>query len=450
MLKLLMRRAEIPAEREAAFVSLISALSDRWKPLVRPLRESQAGILGASSSPLNWGAEHTEDLFSSRRTELIDGEVFVFDSALVVMTVARNTRGARVKFVPTSDGGLERVLDESAELILRVSVVSVSEENATEYLDEIGALCLEHFEIAPVDFHYKNSSFDALRSEALIEEVPSEEKYVAASLVLSDAHARSTAIAIKSSRGLLKADALKRVPVDPEQAPNVLDALHTAGIISTEMVVVCGTSGNQVARLDDDAANLDALSNLGLRCACGKPINEEVAQELYSVSPMGIVLLNKSRWMSVLVRDRLQALGVPNHYILLECQLGSDEIDCIALISGELTIFELKDKEFSIGNAYSFGAKMGITSPSHAVIVTTDSVSEDVKSHFSRTQAGEERRVSSNSHQIHYVEGGEFLKQLDTFVSSVFEKDAQVILDDVLKLATARASSVVGALKARA
>ena len=53
--------------------------------------------------------------------------------------------------------------------------------------------------------------------------------------------------------------------------------------------------------------------------------------------------------------------------VLVEQSVGGDEIDCVANISGELTLFELKDKEFNLGN--------------------------DAKEHFTRArQAGKSRR----------------------------------------------------------
>jgi hypothetical protein len=72
-----------------------------------------------------------------------------------------------------------------------------------------------------------------------------------------------------------------------------------------------------------------------------------------------------------LLLEELQKVGVSFDQTLTEQQVGGDEVDCLANISGELVFFELKDKDFSLGNAYSFGAKMGIIRPEHSVIFST-------------------------------------------------------------------------------
>ena len=74
--------------------------------------------------------------------------------------------------------------------------------------------------------------------------------------------------------------------------------------------------------------------------------------------------------MSVLLIQAIHSLGINYEAMLIEQKSGGDEMDCFADISGELCLFELKDKEFSLGNAYSFGAKVGIHKPAHAIIVT--------------------------------------------------------------------------------
>lgn len=72
--------------------------------------------------------------------------------------------------------------------------------------------------------------------------------------------------------------------------------------------------------------------------------------------------------MAVLLLEELRQVGIPHDHILFEQQIGGDELDVIVNISEELVLFELKGKEFSLGNAYSFGSKIGIVRPNHSVI----------------------------------------------------------------------------------
>ena len=72
-----------------------------------------------------------------------------------------------------------------------------------------------------------------------------------------------------------------------------------------------------------------------------------------------------------------------------------------------LIMFELKDNEFSMGHAYSFGARLAINKPEYAIIVATKGVAPDVRHHFERIQP--EARII-------YIEG---LDDLQPAVASV-------------------------------
>lgn len=63
--------------------------------------------------------------------------------------------------------------------------------------------------------------------------------------------------------------------------------------------------------------------------------------------------------MSVLLIETLNSLGIPYDAMLVWQKSNGDEMDCFADVSGEVCLFELEDKEFSLGNAYSFGGEGG-------------------------------------------------------------------------------------------
>ena len=43
----------------------------------------------------------------------------------------------------------------------------------------------------------------------------------------------------------------------------------------------------------------------------------------------------------------------------------------------------LKDREFNLGGAYSFGAKIGIIGPAYPVIISREKIGGDAKEHLS-------------------------------------------------------------------
>ncbi|MGB4682418.1 MAG: hypothetical protein WBH65_07885, partial [Dethiobacteria bacterium] len=100
--------------------------------------------------------------------------------------------------------------------------------------------------------------------------------------------------------------------------------------------------------------------------------------------PVDLAYNKQSNWMAVLLLEELRQVGIPHDHILFEQQIGGDELDVIVNISEELVLFELKGKEFSLGNAYSFGSKIGIVRPNHSVIFTIDYVGGDARGHFER------------------------------------------------------------------
>jgi hypothetical protein len=148
-------------------------------------------------------------------------------------------------------------------------------------------------------------------------------------------------------------------------------------------------------------------------------------------------LLDKSRWLSVLVCQELTERGVSADKILLEHTAGGDEVDCLADIFGSLVLFELKDKPFNLGNAYSFGAKIPIFQPDYPVVLTTEYVGGDAKEHFARSREPSRRgsrydRDNAGS-SVLYIEGLDTLPAaLDGLISSIQRHRASRLIKDAL------------------
>ncbi len=242
-------------------------------------------------------------------------------------------------------------------------------------------------------------------------------------------------------------------PEAKAKTDELTDALKHEGLVDSEIVVVCAKTQAQVAR----APSRDALTELSARsikCACGRPIADERTEEALAITDLGRSLLDKARWLTILLVQELEAVGVPRDAILVEQTVGGDEFDCLANVSGELALFELKDKEFNLGSAYSFGAKIGIIRPDHPVIVTTEKVGGDAKEHFVRAKAARDSRdyddypESRAPSDITYIEGVECLEGgVRDFVSKVYRGDAMRSLNRVLPLSSLNGFYVLNALE---
>ncbi len=221
---------------------------------------------------------------------------------------------------------------------------------------------------------FESSRFNELRDEGRAPPTPPSVKESEAARALSDRSTRSLAQAIKTSGGLLVSDLAKQLPQEARNQTDIIRrTLESTGLIDAELVIICKKTQSQVARVPSRGA-LQQMSEQGLRCACGRRVSDESVEEAVATTDLGRVLLDGSRWLTLRLLDELQRIGVPLHDTLIEQQVGGDEVDCLAVVSGELVFFELKDKDFNLGNAYSFGAKMGILRPDHAVILSTQKV----------------------------------------------------------------------------
>lgn len=444
-----MRRAEgIASDAVPAFQSVLDELSTDWPPLIERVRQLQAESFGLTKGELRWGARRQVRTFGDEE-DLTSGEVFIVPDGLVVLSLRDEESGDRIRFRQDADGTIVPILAESKTV--RLTASALTHGNPTDLFDAIQRAVGAAMSVTLDEHRFTNERFESLRHEVVSEDLPNSPDARRAAHTLLERNARSLAVAIKSSRGLLVGDAGRHLAEGADSAP-VLARLVAAGLATMEVVVVCTASGQQVARVPDKGS-LTKLARAGLRCACGNAIDQESPSDLYSITDVGTLLLDKSRWMSVLVRERLEQLGVPSEDILLECQLGGDEIDCLALVSGEIALFELKDKEFSVGNAYSFGAKMSVVRPKHAVIVTTEFVSGQVKDHFSRTNTVEPARMrlgrESETLPVHYIEGSEFLNGLDPIVGKIYSEYGRRLVDEALALGVARGESLIDALQAQ-
>ncbi len=441
-----MYSAELPPNSHGAFGVLKTRLGAGLRALLEGTRQAQAQILGISPDDLKRGSR------SQERGRLIDGEVYT-DGATIILFSLREVAGARVAVIRRP--GAPAPKREAPTLQLMVCAIGQTWDS--DPLQQAVRLAHDVFGVAPTPYSYPSDRFDELKAEGRESPAPPTPEELRAATQLCDKWSRQLAIAIKTAGGLLVRDLSKQLP--PE-ARNRVDELTTglkaAQLVDSEIVVVCAKTQSQMARAPSRDA-LERLSATGIKCACGRPLADERTEEALGVTDLGRALLDKARWLTVLLVQELEALGVHRDAILVEQNVGGDELDCLANISGELALFELKDKEFNLGNAYSFGAKIGIIRPKHPVIVTTEHVGNDAKEHFVRARVARGPRetefadfdLAENSEptEITYIEGVANLSSgLRSLVGEIYRTDAINLLNRVLPLASLNGSQIVAAV----
>jgi len=439
MLLLDLRRAEAAPEAAATFDAFVPNVPSQFSPLLWPTRDLQATILRLSPGELQQTAAQPFDpVVRPHRTVIIRGEIFTTGTSLVLLELAVNPNDWRL--VRTPEGIRQERTNIAPTLWLRF----LTAEPNWEPLEHFERLVNEAFGVVLERYRLPNERFQELKAEGRASPPPVSEAELRRARLLADRATRTLAIAIKSSGGLLVGDLGRQLPdAERPRLSTRQDALLREELVCREVVVVCKKTQQQTARVP----SLDALRDVderGLRCACGRRITDERVEEALTITDAGRTLLDGSRWFSHLMVEQLLRLGIDRESILLEQQEGGDEIDCLANIGGELTLFELKDKEFSLGNAYSFGAKIGINRPQHSVVVTSETVGNDAKEHFQRAEAGErtQRRrydfeiygaVSPTPWGIRYIEGlNNFEKGIEDLVSAVYRDGAVELIRGIM------------------
>lgn len=205
--------------------------------------------------------------------------------------------------------------------------------------------------------------------------------------VLRDDLTRNLSITVKSSGGILATDLIRKSGTKANDVEVFFDEMSRNNLLAREYVVICSKSSNQINKVDSKE-KIDKMAELGILCSCGRPIQNEKIQELYSPTPLLRRMLDQSYWMTAKLVSTLKGLNISENRILLNLQEGAEEVDAFADIDGSLLMFELKDNEFSMGHAYPFSGRIGLYRPEYAIIVSTKGISPDVREYFSRVKPG--------------------------------------------------------------
>jgi len=261
-----------------------------------------------------------------------------------------------------------------------------------------------------------NEKFSALSSKGSFQKVDLgvQQRNGAELLLQKDFWKLSTAV--KASGGMLLKN-FEQINGGSEQVSRLVEA----GMLRKEHVVVCKNTSALMNRIPSIDV-LAALDSQGVRCgSCGRRLSEERCDEFLSPTDLSKELLDHSRWMAVLLADRLRALGIEEDRILLEFREGSEEVDSFVDIDSQLLMVDLKDKEFSMGHAYALSARIALYKPDQVLIVTSDRVAPDVKSYFEQVKP--EARLT-------YVEGlSNLAVELNTSANIARSEKATTILE---------------------
>lgn len=201
----------------------------------------------------------------------------------------------------------------------------------------------------------------------------SEEELRAARMLIG-AEARSFLLQLSQVGKLRAADA--KLP------PELIEQLLSEHLLSKEYLVLCRKDSRtlcQVATMGD----LTVASGGKLVCAtCGRKFSDELVHEIFASTDEGRQLITSSRWMTIWLTDLLIQAGLSKEEIAWSVTAGEDEIDIMTDELGLRIIFELKDREFGLGDAYPFAYRLDRYNGNLGIVVSTDKVAQEAEKFF--------------------------------------------------------------------
>src|SRR5436853_349959 len=180
-----------------------------------------------------------------------------------------------------------------------------------------------------------------------------------------------------------------------------LGELRTLGLIQSEYVIVCSRTGNAVLRTDDPN-KLQKMAPDWMKCACGRPLNEERVDQVIVPTDRATALNDKGRWMTTLATAILPKLGISREQVIIDA--SPQGTDIVLDLSGDLVLVVLKDHEFNLADAYAFNAKVSRIKAAEGVIVSNEGLSGDAKK-LVQEELGPQRARITDPVRITFVEG---------------------------------------------
>jgi hypothetical protein len=165
-------------------------------------------------------------------------------------------------------------------------------------------------------------------------------------------------------------------------------------LIRKEYIVTCRQDSRTLCSVPDEKD----IGNYMLCTTCGRNFKDELIQEIYALTADTKKLINGSHWMTIWITNLLDNSGISKEKIKWNAAAGDDELDIIAEIQGMNVFFELKDRQFGLGDAYPFGFRLERYGGEMGVVLTMDKVAAEAQKFF-------EEQSTRRAGRIEYLEG---------------------------------------------
>jgi hypothetical protein len=179
---------------------------------------------------------------------------------------------------------------------------------------------------------------------------------------------------------------------------NVTKPLLEGGLLRREYLVICKQDSHTIASVQERTEFSTGGGEKFSCTVCGRPFKDELVQEILALSDLGKKLLTGSRWLTILVTEILLSAGISKESIRWNPAAGEDELDIMTDALGPRVFFELKDREFGLGDAYPFAFRVSRYGGTFGAVVTTERVADEAKKFF-------EEQAPNMPARIEFIEG---------------------------------------------
>lgn len=199
--------------------------------------------------------------------------------------------------------------------------------------------------------------------------------------VLSEEDARDAALIVDRERRefmLRLAQLGKARSVDAQvDIEASISSLLENELVRKEFLVLCRKDSRTLCTVET-REELEGDSGQKFKCSvCGRSFSAELIEEIFALTARGRKMLTSSHWMTIWVTSILVECGIPLEQIKWGATAGEDEIDIVAEIQGQSIFFELKDREFGLGDTYPFTARVQRYGARAGVIISMDDIAEE-------------------------------------------------------------------------
>lgn len=161
--------------------------------------------------------------------------------------------------------------------------------------------------------------------------------------------------------------------------PHVVQGLIDLKMITQEYLLLCRQDQHIICVLSSEKDLKDQKTN-SLRCGlCNRLFDDEHISTIYTLTPQGKKMLDKSLWMQIWITELLRNSGMQNANIKWGLEKNGEELDIMIQILGKRVFLELKDREFGLGDAYPFVYRVNRYKGIVGIVATMGNVSPDAK-----------------------------------------------------------------------